>query len=144
MDRARLQAILEELTTDRQETVDALLAMTEERYGMVPLVLKVLTRLPEVAIPSSLKTQAIFADGSLDRKTTELLAVAAATALRCEHCLLVHAEQALANHASTEEVFQAILVASSIAESASWAIAFRVLNRIEEKLAKQRPGATGR
>ncbi len=142
MDKTRLREIMAELATDQEATVQALLEMTEESYGAVPLVFKVLARRPDVFIPARLKSNATYVESEvLDRKTNELLAVAAATALRCEHCLLAHVDRAVGVGATAEEVLQAMLVASAIAESSSWSLAFRVLNRVEDRLAKQRASA---
>jgi AhpD family alkylhydroperoxidase len=142
VDKTRLREIIAELATDQEETVNALLELTEESYGSVPLVFRVLSRRPDVFIPARLKSNAMYVESKvLDRKTNELLAVAAATALRCEHCLLAHVDRALASGATAEEVLQAMLVASAIAESSSWSLAFRVLNRVEDRLAKQQASA---
>ena len=50
-------------------------------------------------------------NGSLDRKTGELIKIAVSTALRQEGGVVAHASQAKKAGASDEEVYQAILVA---------------------------------
>jgi len=57
---------------------------------------------------------AAFADGSLDRKTKELLALAIAIAVRCDGCIASHARGAALNKATEAEVAETIGVAISM------------------------------
>lgn len=54
---------------------------------------------------------AAFADGSVDKKTKELLALAIAIAVRCDGCIASHARGAATNGASEAEVAETIGVA---------------------------------
>jgi len=58
--------------------------------------------------------EAAFAEGSLDRKTKELLALAVAIAVRCDGCIASHARGAATNGASEAEVAETIGVAISM------------------------------
>jgi AhpD family alkylhydroperoxidase len=58
--------------------------------------------------------EAAFAEGSLDRKTKELLALAIAIAVRCDGCIASHARGAATNGASEAEVAETIGVAISM------------------------------
>ena len=58
--------------------------------------------------------EAAFADGDLDRKTKELLALAIAIAVRCDGCIASHARGAAQNGATEKEVAETIGVAISM------------------------------
>ena len=80
---------------------------------------------------------AIYKEPSaLDRKTAELVAVGAAAALRCDHCLEAHLHRAMDEGASLEELMDAILVAGAISESSTLSVAFRKYKQLEGKTKK--------
>jgi AhpD family alkylhydroperoxidase len=54
---------------------------------------------------------AAFADGAIDRKTKELLALAIAISVRCDGCIASHARGAATNGATEQEVAETIGVA---------------------------------
>ncbi len=54
---------------------------------------------------------AAFADGELDKKTKELIALAIAIAVRCDGCIASHARGAAVNKATEAEVAETIGVA---------------------------------
>lgn len=54
---------------------------------------------------------AAFADGAVDKKTKELLALAIAIAVRCDGCIASHARGAALNGATEAEVAETIGVA---------------------------------
>lgn len=53
----------------------------------------------------------LFNEGPLDAKTKELIAIAVATALRCEPCIAVHVLKGLKMGCSKEEILDAASVA---------------------------------
>lgn len=55
--------------------------------------------------------QAAYSDGSLTKKTKELIAVAIGVYSDCESCMQWHIEQAISAGASQDEVLEAIEVA---------------------------------
>jgi AhpD family alkylhydroperoxidase len=55
--------------------------------------------------------KAAFAEGALDKKTKELLALAISIAVRCDGCIASHARGASINGATEQEVAEAIGVA---------------------------------
>lgn len=82
-----------------------------------------------------LKGESIYREPvAIDRKTAELAAVAAATALQCEHCLEAHINHAVNEGASKEEIMDVILVAGAIAESSLLSVAFRKFRQQEGKM----------
>jgi AhpD family alkylhydroperoxidase len=103
------------------------------RYGEAPLVARVLAERPGVYVPAALKNQAAVRDSLLGAKVAELVAVGAASALQCEHCIRTHSEQALRAGATLDEVFAAMLIAGTIAESAVQSFAFREYQRLKRR-----------
>ena len=71
--------------------------------------------LPETAEAFGKLRSSIFEGGELDRKTKELIAVASSVLMRCQYCVDVHSQRAVANGASKKEVAEAIAVAMFIA-----------------------------
>jgi AhpD family alkylhydroperoxidase len=57
---------------------------------------------------------AAFADGEVDRKTKELIALAIAVAVRCDGCIAAHAKAAAREKATEKEVAEAIGIAISM------------------------------
>ncbi len=57
----------------------------------------------------------IFQGGELDRKTKELIAVASSVLMRCQFCVHVHSQRAMAHGATKKEIAEAIAVAMFIA-----------------------------
>ena len=56
--------------------------------------------LPETAEAFGKLRSSIFEGGELDRKTKELIAVASSVLMRCQYCVDVHSQRAVANGAS--------------------------------------------
>jgi AhpD family alkylhydroperoxidase len=54
----------------------------------------------------------------MDPKTVELISIAVASALRCEHCLKTHVRVAKRLGVSKEEIFDSVLIASSVSTAA--------------------------
>lgn len=133
MKREEIAELLDRLAENPAETAEALRALWTARRGGVPVVAQLLSRRPDAALSFLLKIDGIFGDASvLDRKTKELIAVAVAAALRCDHCMQAHVPAALAAGATTDEVLQAMLVAGAICESSSFAHSLRILRRVED------------
>ena len=57
---------------------------------------------------------AAFADGEVDRKTKELIALAIAVAVRCDGCIAAHAKAAAREKATDKEVAETIGIAISM------------------------------
>ena len=114
------------LMKDR-DLAEALAAMIEEKRGSLGFLLAELKeRRHRTFTPYLLKGSSIYAEpAGLDPKTVELAAVAAASALRCEHCLEAHMERALQEGASLDEILDVILIAGAISESSTLSVSFR-------------------
>jgi AhpD family alkylhydroperoxidase len=109
---------------------EQLLEEVRARYGDAPLVARVLSRDPSVYVPTALKNQAIIRESRLGWRVAELVAVGAAAALQCEHCIRTHSEQAVRAGAGVDDVLAAMLIAGAIAESATQSYAFREYQRL--------------
>lgn len=64
--------------------------------------------IPEVAKAFGALASAATADGAMDKKTKELVALAISVAVRCEGCIGFHAQAAKRAGASREEVLETI------------------------------------
>ncbi len=74
----------------------------------------------------------VFADGALDRKTKQLIAVAVAHVTQCPYCIKGHTEGALKDGASEQEIMEAIWVAAEMRAGGAYAhslLAMDVMNR---------------
>ena len=116
---------------------DALAEMHAGKNGELGFLLKVLKERPRTFNPYLFKGMSIYKEpSSLDRKTAELIAVGAAAALRCDHCLEAHMGRAMHEGASLEEIMDALLVAGAISESSTLSVAFRKYKQLEGKAKK--------
>jgi AhpD family alkylhydroperoxidase len=116
------------------DLAEALALSIEKRRGALGFLLSTLKERPRTFNPYLLKGRSVYNPTFLDKKTAELAAVAAATALRCEHCLDAHMERALEEGASLEELMDVILIAGAISESSTLSVAFRKFKQKEGKI----------
>jgi AhpD family alkylhydroperoxidase len=72
-------------------------------------------RAPEMAAKWRAFHDSVYELGRLDRKTKELISVAAATFNRCLYCTRSHIQQAQEHGASKEEVAEALMMAGLLA-----------------------------
>lgn len=122
-----------------QETLSETLAeIIIEQRGSLGFLLETLKKRPKTFNPFVLKGTSIMREpSSLDRKTAELVAVGAATALACEHCLDAHMTRAIEAGSNMEEIMDAILIAGAISESSALSVAFRKYRQLEGKLKRK-------
>ena len=110
---------------------------SEEMLGIVPFILRVMARRPEFMIFSALKDFYALRPKSLDAKTAELLAVAAAAASGADKCLKVHMAAASGAGASQDEILDAVFIAAIIGQTKVLASALREFQEFEAKLEKE-------
>lgn len=126
--------------TDSRLTA-ALSEMLTEKRGSMGFLHRMLSERPRTFNPSIIKGLSIYSEpAAIDTKTAELVAVAAATALRCEHCLEAHIDRAVAEGATLEEIMDVMLISGAISESSALSTAFRKLKQKEGKMKKPGPG----
>ncbi len=124
------------LMKDRKLT-EALVEGIERQRGSLGFLLGSLKNRPRTFNPYVLKGMSVYRDTeALDRKTAELVAVASAAALRCEHCLEAHMDRAIREGATLEEIFDTLLIAGAISESSTLSVAFRKFRQKEGKRKK--------
>jgi len=117
---------------------EALAAEIEKQRGGLGFLLGMLKERPRIFNPYLLKGRSVYNPASLDRKTVELVAVAAASALRCEHCLDAHMERAIQEGASLEEIMDVLLISGAISESSTLSVAFRKFKQKEGRVKRGR------
>ena len=66
--------------------------------------------------------------GHLDAKTRELIAIAVGVTTRCDGCIAVHTEKAVAHGATREEIAEALGVAIALNAGAALTYSARVLD----------------
>jgi AhpD family alkylhydroperoxidase len=121
----------------KPELSDELTEALVGKDGELGFLLKVLKERPRTFNPYLLKGMTVYKEPkALDRKTAELVAVSAAAALHCEHCLEAHMGRAVAEGASLDEIMDTILVAGAISESSMLSVAFRKYKQLEGKVKK--------
>ena len=134
MDRERLLAEMAALIEKDAQAAETILEYLRQRDGAVGLMLRVLSRRPELFAPHVLQGVQIYdTPKAIDPKTAELAAIAASAALMCEYCLDAHMRAARRKGATLEEIFDVILVAGAVAESSTLAVAFRRFRQMEAK-----------
>ncbi|KRW94112.1 carboxymuconolactone decarboxylase family protein [Paracoccus sp. MKU1] len=80
-------------------------------------------------------SKAVFADGALDKRTKQLIAVAVAHVTQCPWCIEGHVKGARREGASPEQIMEAIWVAAEMRAGAAYAHAnttLAVLDQIDE------------
>jgi AhpD family alkylhydroperoxidase len=63
----------------------------------------------------------VFADGALDKKTKQLIAVAVAHVTQCPYCIRAHTKSALRKGATEQELMEAIWVAAEMRAGGAYA-----------------------
>jgi AhpD family alkylhydroperoxidase len=104
--------------------------------------------LPETAEAYGQLRKSIFKDSFLDVKTKELIAIASSVLLRCQFCVDVHSQRAIAAGAAKEEIAEAISVAMFIAAGSQigWTNIYnenvydKIFNKKDEKEAAKEAG----
>lgn len=69
--------------------------------------------------------------GRLDEKTRQLISLAVAVTTRCDGCISVHAQKAVQNGATKEEVAEALGVAIAMNAGAALVYSARALDAVE-------------
>ena len=117
---------------------DALSQMIEDQRGHLGFLLSTLKKRHKTFNPYVLKGMSVYREpAAIDKKTAELAAISAATALRCEHCLDAHMGRAVEEGASLEEILDVMLISAAICESSTLSVAFRKFKQFEGKQERQ-------
>jgi AhpD family alkylhydroperoxidase len=123
---------------DEKSEVARRLQETKEYFGTVPFVPQFLSTRPDIFIPyHDFSRKVMIRPDHLDRKTSELAAVAAGSAVASEHCLNVHIEAAFNAGASKDEILESIMMGAFMSLTKSQSIALRKLEDIAIRHSKQ-------
>ena len=76
--------------------------------------------------------QAVFAEGALDTRTKQLIAVAVAHATQCPWCIEAHVKAARREDASAEQIMEAIWVAAEMKAGAAFAHSVKALDLLDD------------
>ncbi|MDJ0313572.1 carboxymuconolactone decarboxylase family protein [Arthrobacter sp. H35-D1] len=77
-------------------------------------------------------SKAVFAEGALDERTKQLIAVAVAHVTQCPYCITGHSKMAKRKGASAEQIMEAIWVAAEMRAGGAYAHSTLALNAIGE------------
>jgi AhpD family alkylhydroperoxidase len=83
-------------------------------------------------------SERVFADGALDAKTKQLIAVAVAHATQCPYCIQSHTKLALRAGALPEQLMEAIWVATEMRAGGAFAHANIALTTLADEEARTR------
>ncbi len=123
--------LIKALLANQDSLQEDIFADVEEMLGTVPFILRVMARRPEFMIFSSLKDFYALRPKSLDARTAELLAVAAAASAGADKCLKVHMGAAARAGASEDEILDAIFIAAIIGQTKVLASSLRAFQEFE-------------
>ena len=87
---------------------------------------------PNIAESFAAFSKQVFADGALDEKTKQLIAVAVAHVTQCPYCIRGHTQGALRAGATEPEIMEAIWVAAEMRAGAAFAHSVIAMQTIEE------------
>ena len=78
-------------------------------------------------------SKAVFAEGALDEKTKQLIAVAVAHVTQCPYCIKGHTKLASLKGASPEEIMEAIWVAAEMRAGGAYAHSTLALHTLQDQ-----------
>lgn len=113
--------------------IDSWMKKIEEHYGEVPYIFRQMAEHPSALLSHLLYRNEVERTSSLEPKTVELISIAAASALRCQHCTQFHIRSAQKMGATRSEILEVLLIAGLMANSAVLATAYRVADEHLEK-----------
>jgi len=82
-------------------------------------------------------SKVVFAEGALDARTKQLIALAVAHVTQCPWCIEGHVKAAQRAGASGQQIMEAVWVAAEMRAGAAWAHAFKTVELLGD------PGAGG-
>ncbi|MDD3620899.1 MAG: carboxymuconolactone decarboxylase family protein [Methanofollis sp.] len=111
------QKTIDDFLSHADEMADDVLAETEEWLGTVPFIFKLMRERPEAFVFSALGDYKTARPESLDAKTAELVAIAAAAGAGADKCVKVHIGAALKEGATRDEILDTILIAGILGKT---------------------------
>ena len=126
------KVLIESLLNNNESLQEDIFADSEQMLGSIPFILRVMARRPEFMIFSSLKDFYALRPKTLNAKTAELLAVAAAAGAGADKCLKLHMTAAEREGASEDEILDAVFIAAIIGQTKVLASALRTFQEFED------------
>ncbi|MBN2110289.1 MAG: carboxymuconolactone decarboxylase family protein [Methanosarcinaceae archaeon] len=124
-----IEKILKILGQETDEAVEEILTDVEQRYGEIPYIVNFMKDMPELFISRMIYENSVMREFKrMDPRTVELICIAVSSALRCEYCLKTHVRVAKKLGVSKEDIFDAILIASTISSASVLAEGTRSLD----------------
>jgi AhpD family alkylhydroperoxidase len=114
---------------ENDSEMDTILERIASYYGFVLRIYQELQRSPGAFKAFFYKNEQLATDRALPGLTKELIAIGAAAALGSEHCLDTHVEGAKRLGALEDQIFLAILLGASIAETTALSKSLRAWQR---------------
>ncbi|WP_292517669.1 carboxymuconolactone decarboxylase family protein [Methanoculleus sp.] len=111
------EQLVNDFLTHADDLGDDITGDVEEMLGVVPFIFTILRDRPDVFALAAIADYRISRPDSLDAKTAELIAVAAAAGAGAESCLKVHMGAALKEGASRDEILDVLLIAAMIGKT---------------------------
>jgi 4-carboxymuconolactone decarboxylase len=109
--------------------IHAILERITSYYGFVPRIYEELQHNPAALKTFFYKNAQLATDKALPGLTKELIAIGAAAALGSEHCLDTHIKGAKRLDALDDQIFLAILLGASVAETTALSKSLRAWQR---------------
>lgn len=123
------EKIKELLDKEPEEVIEKMLEDMKKQYGEVPYIADFFKNMPELFISRMIYTNSIMREFKhMDPKTVELISIAVASALKCDHCLKTHIKAAKLLGINKEEIFHTILISSTIANTSILAEGTRAID----------------
>lgn len=85
---------------------------------------------PDTSAAFEAFSKQVFAEGALDEKTKQLIAVAVAHVTQCPYCIEGHTKQASRKGATDEQIMEAIWVAAEMRAGGAYAHSAIALNAL--------------
>ncbi|MDD3932590.1 carboxymuconolactone decarboxylase family protein [Methanoculleus sp. UBA303] len=124
------EQLINDFLTHADDLGDEITEDVREMLGVVPFIFTLLRDRPDIFALSAIADYRISRPGSLDAKTAELIAIAAAAGAGADNCLKVHMGAALKEGASRDEILDALLIAAMIGKTKVLASSLRQLRDV--------------
>ena len=108
------EKLIDDFLAHADDLGDDIVADVQEMLGIVPFIFTILRSRPDVFALSTIADYRTSRPASLDPKTAELIAIAAAAGTGAESCLKVHMGAALKEGATRDEILDTLLIAAMI------------------------------
>jgi 4-carboxymuconolactone decarboxylase len=124
------EKLIDDFLAHADDLGDDITGDVKEMLGVVPFIFTILRDRPDVFALSAIADYRTSRPASLDPKTAELIAVAAAAGAGAENCLKVHMGAALKEGASRDEILDVLLIAAMIGKTRVLASSLRQFREV--------------